>query len=168
MALCRWGAEDGKNGTKEAIVLNDCFPLDSNSFAQYRLSGDQLEERGKPPQTVHMFVKTDRQQSRLYASAYGEEHLNERLDASGRLNEIHEECPEFFTPTFLVKSGNGWYISMIRVCPKAYVLSSAATPMALLLKKSEGMHWLLPEYTGRHGNLHQYLILTTNVDFGTV
>ena len=104
MALCRWGSEDGGNGTKEAIGLNDCFPLDSHSFEQYRLSWDKLGERGKPPQTVHMSVKTARQQSRLYASVYGEERNNERLGDVGRLSEIHEECPEFFTPAFLVET----------------------------------------------------------------
>ena len=93
MALVRWGAEDGRTGVKEAILLGDCYPLDSQSFEQFRLSGDKIEDRSKQPQTVHMFVKTARQQSRLYAAVYGEEHLNERLDAVGRLNEIHDECP---------------------------------------------------------------------------
>ena len=39
IALLSWGAEDGKNGTKEPIMLGDCFPLDSQSFEQFKLSG---------------------------------------------------------------------------------------------------------------------------------
>ena len=61
------------------------------------MSGDKLEEHGKQPATVHMFVKIDRQKTGLYAAVYGEEHLNERLNAIDRLGELHEECPEFFT-----------------------------------------------------------------------
>ena len=48
-----------------------------------------------------MFVKMDRHQSRLFASAYGAEHLTERLNAVGRLSGIHEEWAEFFTVSFL-------------------------------------------------------------------
>ena len=32
---------------------------------------------------------------------YGEEHLSERLNAIDRLNDIHDECPEFFTARFV-------------------------------------------------------------------
>ena len=48
-----------------------------------------------------MFVKMARQQSRLFAAAYGHEHLQERLEAVDRLNDIRDECPEFFTASFL-------------------------------------------------------------------
>ena len=87
----QWGAEDGLNGTKESIMLNDCFPCDSATFETFKVSGDKIAKRGKPPHTAHMFAKAARQQSRLFSAAYGREHLSERLDAVGRLNEIHEE-----------------------------------------------------------------------------
>ena len=29
MDLSRWGAEDGRNGTKDAIVIGDCYPMDT-------------------------------------------------------------------------------------------------------------------------------------------
>ena len=48
-----------------------------------------------------MFIKMARQQSRLYSAVYGDEHINERLNAKDRLGEIHEECPEYFTVAFL-------------------------------------------------------------------
>ena len=102
MALGRWGAEGGKYGSEEAIMIGVCFPLDSQSCGQFRHIGDNLEARGEPAQTAHMFANTARQQSRLYAAIYGEEHLNERLDAVDRLNEIREEFPEFPTANVLV------------------------------------------------------------------
>ena len=101
MALFSWGADDGKTGPKDAIILGDCYPLDTRSFEQYKISGGGTEESGKQPTTVHMFVKMARQQSRLFAAAYGSEHLGERLDAIDRMSEIHEECPECFTVSFL-------------------------------------------------------------------
>ena len=82
-------------------MLGDCYPLGSQSFEQFKLSGDKMEDHGKQPTTVHMFVKMARKQSRLFAAAYGLEHLSERLDAIDRLNDIHDECPEFFTAAFL-------------------------------------------------------------------
>lgn len=48
-----------------------------------------------------MFVKMARRQTRLYDAVYGSDHLNERLNAIDRANEIHEECPEFTTVSFL-------------------------------------------------------------------
>ena len=81
-------------------MLGDCFPMDTRSFDQHKLSGDKIEERGKQPTTMHMFTKMARQQSRIYAAAYGTEHLNERLSEVDKMSEIHEECPEFFTVNF--------------------------------------------------------------------
>ena len=104
ISLARWGSEDGRNGRKDAIALGDCPPLDSQAFGQFRLIGDKLDDRAKKPTTAHMFVKAARQQSRLYAAAYGEEHLGERLNAIDRLNEIHEECPEYFTVAFIIET----------------------------------------------------------------
>ena len=50
-----------------------------------------------------MFTKAARQQSRLFASAYGKEHLAERLEVAERMNVIREECPEFPTASFLTE-----------------------------------------------------------------
>ena len=41
IALMRWGAEDGKQGSKESIMLGDCYPMDSQSFEQFKLSGER-------------------------------------------------------------------------------------------------------------------------------
>ena len=90
-----------ENGGNRSLILGDCYPMDSRSFEQFKLSGDKIEEHGDRPSTVHMFVKMDRQQSRLYAAAYGQEHLNERHNDVARLNDIHDECPDFFTAAFL-------------------------------------------------------------------
>ena len=95
IALMRWGSEDGRHSGKDTIMLGDCYPMDSHNFETFKLSGDKIEDHGKQPSTVHMFVKMARQQSRLYAAAYGSEHLHERLEAVDRLNDIHDECPEF-------------------------------------------------------------------------
>ena len=82
-------------------MLGGCLPYDSQSFGKFRLVGDEMEERGEQPETVHIFAKTARRHSRLYSSAYGVDHLGERLKALARLNEIHEERPEFCTHNFL-------------------------------------------------------------------
>ena len=68
--------------------------MDSRNFDQRKLIGDKVEERGKEPTTMHRFIKMARKQSRIYASSYGIEHLNERLNAIDRMREIHEERPE--------------------------------------------------------------------------
>lgn len=39
MALRSWGAEGGKTGPEESIMLGDCFPMDTRSFEQFRVSG---------------------------------------------------------------------------------------------------------------------------------
>ena len=101
--MAQWGAEDGRNGTKESIMMNDCFPCDSASFGTFNVSGGKIAERGHTPHTVHMFTIAARQQSRFFAASYGRGHLAERLEAVGRMNEIHEECPEFFTASFLTE-----------------------------------------------------------------
>ena len=77
IALASWGSEDGKTGSKESITMGDCYPRDTRSFDQFRLSGDKLEEHGKQPTTVHMLTKTARRKSRMFAASYGEEHLME-------------------------------------------------------------------------------------------
>ena len=90
-----WGAEDGRIGHKNAILLNDCFPLDSAAFDKFKLTDEKVEEHGRPPSTMYMFIKMTRRQSRLYASMGGEAHLCDRLQAIGRLSDIHEDCPGF-------------------------------------------------------------------------
>ena len=74
-------------------MLGDCFPMDTRSFDQHKLSGDKVDEHRKHPTTVHMFIEMARQQSRIYAAAYGIEHHNERPNAIDRMSEIIEECP---------------------------------------------------------------------------
>ena len=78
--------------------------MGSRNFEQFRVSGEKIEEHGRQPTKVHMFLKMARQQARLYDAAYGKEHLNERLDAVDRLSDIHGECPEFPTSQFLIET----------------------------------------------------------------
>ena len=101
IALVSWGADDGKNGAEDSIMLGDFSPMDTRGFEQHKVSGDKIEEHGTHPTTVHMFVKMARRQSILFAAAYGMEHFIERLNAVGRLSENHEEFPEFSTVSFL-------------------------------------------------------------------
>ena len=103
MALNSWGADDGCKGQKDAILLNDCFPLDSLNFDRFKLIDEKVEEHSKPPQTIYMFTKMDRQQSRLFASIDGEEHLQERLIAIDQLGEIHEERPDYPNASFVAE-----------------------------------------------------------------
>ena len=84
-------------------MLGDCFPMATRTFDQFKVSGDKLEEHGKQPATVHTFAKMARQQTQLYDAVYGSEHLNERLNAIGRMGEIHEACAEFPTVAFLIE-----------------------------------------------------------------
>ena len=97
MALVTWGAEGGKNGSIDSILLGDCFPTNTRSCEQFRLCGEKIEDHGEQPSSVNMFVKMTRRRSRLYAEVYGPEHLTDRLGEIDRLNEIREECPEFVT-----------------------------------------------------------------------
>ena len=76
-----------------------------------------------------MFTKEALQQSRLLAAAYGREHLTERLDAVERMNEIHEERPDFFTASFLTEM---WERAV-------YQYNVCAT---------EGIHFLSSKYEG--------------------
>lgn len=102
MALVRRGSEEVGSGDKDPIFLNGCFPLGSGSYARFRRSGAKIEERVRHPMDLHMFAKTAKQQSMLYAAAYGEERLLDRLSVIGRPSEIRDGRPEFFTRGFLI------------------------------------------------------------------
>ena len=91
------GAEDGETGLRREITLGDSFPIDSQSFGQFRLTGDKIGCRPNQHQTVRMFAEAAGQHPRVYASLYGEEHLYARLGDVDRLNEIRGERPHFFT-----------------------------------------------------------------------
>ena len=104
MALVSWGAEDGRIGKKDAILLNDCYPLDSSAFDRFKVIGGKIEEHGRPPATMYMFRKMARQQSLLFAEVYGEEHLNDRMQAIERISDIHVDCPDFFAATFITET----------------------------------------------------------------
>ena len=101
MSLISWGAEDGQTGSNDAIMMGDCYPMDSKSSDRFRVSGEKIEEPGRLPTPVHMFAKMARKQAMLYAAVYGQDHLNERLDAIERLIGVHDECPEFSASQFL-------------------------------------------------------------------
>ena len=79
ISLASWGAEDGRVRHKNTILLNDCFPIDSTASDKFKLTDDKVEEHGRPPATMYMFMQMDRKQSILYAAMYGEEHLEDRL-----------------------------------------------------------------------------------------
>ena len=128
IALVSWGSEDGKLGAKESIMIGDCYPLDTRGFGHFRLSGEKLEDHGKHPTTVHMFTKMARQQSRLFAAAYGEEHFMERLNDVDRMDDIHEECPEFFTVSFLSEMWGEWYSNTTHAWWKEFTTFLASTP----------------------------------------
>ena len=104
MALSNWGEEDGVHGSKDSIMLGDCYLLGSQIFGKFKVSGEKTEDRGKQPSAVHMFAKMARKQSRLYSAVYGSDHLNERLGAIDRMSDIRDECPEFFTAGLLTET----------------------------------------------------------------
>ena len=103
MALNSWGADDGRTGHKDAILLNDCYPLDSLSFGRFKLVEEKVEDHRKPPLIIYMFAKMARRQSRLFSSIYGEEHLQERIAAIEKLGKIHEECHDYFAAPFIAE-----------------------------------------------------------------
>ena len=155
IALVSWGAEDGRNGTKDSIMLGDCFPMDSRNFDQHKLSGEKVEEHGKQPTTMHMFIKMARQQSRIYAAAYGSEHLNERLNAIDRMSEVHEECPEFHTVNFMTEMCKR-AVYQYGVCVSEgfhYILGRYDE--GVTLENSEDMHLRRMVVAGRRGLAHQ-------------
>ena len=41
------GEEDGRVGQKDAVLLNDCCPLDSNAFGKFELEVGEIEGRGR-------------------------------------------------------------------------------------------------------------------------
>ena len=104
IALVSWGAEDGRTGHKDAILLNGCFPLDSQAFDKFKLVDDKLEAHGRAPATMYMVMKMARQQARLFAAVYCDEHLSERIAAIERHSDIHEDFPEFSTSAFIAET----------------------------------------------------------------
>ena len=101
MALASWGDEDGQTGHMDAIFPNDCFPLDTQAFGKFKLVDEKLEPIGRSTATMYMVMKMARQQARLLAAVYGDEHLSERMAAIERLSDIHEDFPEFPTSAFI-------------------------------------------------------------------
>ena len=69
--------------------MNGCYPLDSGAFDKFKPTADKVGEHGRHPATMYMFIKMARRQPRLFAATYGDEHLEHRLQAIGRLNGIH-------------------------------------------------------------------------------
>ena len=93
IALASRGAEDGRIGQKDTILLNDCYPLDPNTFDEFKLAGGKPEEHGRPPATMYMFVKMARRQSRFCEALYGEEHFPDRMQAIERFRDILDDGP---------------------------------------------------------------------------
>ena len=74
MALEHRGEEDGRNGAKESIMLNDCLPVNAHNFEAFKQSSGKLEDRGNTPTIAHIYVKTAQQHARLYATVCGADH----------------------------------------------------------------------------------------------
>ena len=60
IALAPWGGEDGREGRKDAILLNDCFPLGSIDFDRFGLADGIVGDHGRPPSTMYMFIERGR------------------------------------------------------------------------------------------------------------
>ena len=148
IALLSWGAEDGRVGRKNTILPNDCFHLDSAAFGKFKLTDEKVEEHGRRPATMYMFIKMARRQSRLYAAMYGEEHLGDRLQAIERSRDIHEDWPEFSTASLVAET---WERAMYQ-----YNISFA-----------EGVHYITGEYDEgiTFGKLQRFA-LTPGIDGG--
>ena len=65
--LVSGGRKKRYNGFDKA---RGCFPMDSRNFDQNRLIGERVEERGKQPTTMHMFIQMARPRSRIYDAPY--------------------------------------------------------------------------------------------------
>ena len=99
--LLSWGADGGRVGRKDAILLGDCSPLDSITFDNFKLAEETAGDHGRPPETMYMFIKMGREQSRLYAAIRIDEHLEDRLPAIDGLSGIRGDFPEFPTSTII-------------------------------------------------------------------
>ena len=53
---------------------------------------------------MYMVIKMGRRQARLFASAHGEEHLEERTHAIERMADIREDYPEFFASSIIAET----------------------------------------------------------------
>ena len=108
-------------GREESIPSNGCFPLDSSTFDKFKIADEKVEGHGRPRATMYMCINMDRQQSRLYATMYGEEHLQFRSEETERINDIIEDCPEFFTANFRAETWGGRMTSQYNICVAAGV-----------------------------------------------
>ena len=104
IALASWGAEAGRVGRRDAILLNGCYPLDSGSFYKFKITDGILEEHGRPPETMYMFIKKAIQRPRLFSAMYGDEYKEDMLRSIGRLRDIHEDWPEFPTESLIAET----------------------------------------------------------------
>lgn len=126
IALVSLGDEDGRIGNNGAILLNDCYPLDSGSFDKFKLADDKVEDHGRQPATMYMFIQMARQISRAFAEMYRDEHLEDRSQAIGRLSDIREAFPESPNHPLSRKHGNGeaWPASSTSVSLKGSAILS--------------------------------------------
>ena len=102
--MVSWGDEDGHVGQKDSILLIDCYPLGPSAFGKFKLTDEKIEDPGRPPSALYMFVEMARRQPGLFPAVYGGEHLEDRTQAVERLNVARDDCPEFHNAAFIAET----------------------------------------------------------------
>ena len=102
LAEAAWGSEVPNGAPEGSLLARDFVPWDLSSFEDHVRKDDKVEGRGRPPTAMNIISRAIKQQIKIFGAVYGEEHVEERLEALSFLEDLHESYEEFFSPTFLM------------------------------------------------------------------
>ena len=73
-------------------------PWPATKLDDFRIFGDKLETRGKPPASIYLANAPIEQHNRLFCAIYGDEHIAERGNARALLIELNRRHGFLYTP----------------------------------------------------------------------
>ena len=79
-------------------MLNDFTPWPSTKLDEFRIAGDKLEERGKPPASIYLVIAFMEQHNRFCGAVYGPEHIPGRENDLAMLVELGRRPEVLHTP----------------------------------------------------------------------
>ena len=99
--LADWGVEYGAVSNTNTLVLNDFVPWAATKLEDFRLAGDKLEQRAKPPASIYLVNAAMEQHNKFFGAVYGLEHIDEREKAREILMELHRKHEILYTSEVL-------------------------------------------------------------------
>ena len=85
-------------------MLSDCYPAGKDTYDAFSVSGEKYEPRGKPPNSLELFVRCTKQHIAIWRILFGSEHAEERLAAMRTLGKLHEAHPDLRTLSVIVSA----------------------------------------------------------------